>query len=257
MEKELGILVIHGMGSQKEGFADKMIDRVNRRVAKKFGLNTDKIAWNPVFWANITEENQVGYLDRISSHNLRSFGIRNFIVKALGDAVAYQKTDSSDNHTYEDINLVMKEAMASIFQQLGEDPNKPLMILAHSLGGVIMSNYIWDTRGDNNITGFHNFETLKTIVTFGCNLPLFSFAYDEPKAIEVPGSQWFNYYDKHDILGYPLKPISESYEQAITEEEEINSGGLFTSWNPLSHSSYWTDKDFVKRVSGHINQILQ
>jgi hypothetical protein len=50
-------------------------------------------------------------------------------------------------------------------------------------------------------------------------------------------------YAGDDVLGYPLKPLSPSYTQTVTADLHINAGGLFTSWNPISHTEYWTNND--------------
>ena len=69
-------------------------------------------------------------------------------------------------------------------------------------------------------------------------------------------AKWLNYYDPDDILGYPLKSINEPYDNTVSEDIPINVGGLFSSWNPLSHIEYWTDDDFTKPVSKFIKTFL-
>ena len=65
-----------------------------------------------------------------------------------------------------------------------------------------------------------------------------------------------NFFDADDVLGYPLKPLSPSYGNAVSEDIEINVGGLFTSWNPISHTEYWTDNDFTEPVARLIGDIV-
>ncbi|MDX1748381.1 MAG: hypothetical protein R3324_20790, partial [Halobacteriales archaeon] len=69
-------------------------------------------------------------------------------------------------------------------------------------------------------------------------------------------ASWHNYYDRHDILGYPLKPISPQYANAVTEDHEINVGGLIQSVTPLSHVEYWTDNTFVKEAAHIVSRFL-
>ncbi len=166
--------------------------------------------------------------------------------------------------------------------------DKPLVVIAHSLGAQIISNYIWDRQAEANATrrkrgmnryGRTDFERMKTlagIVTFGCNIPLFSLAYDKIVSIEFPpkalvqhfpnktaaaklrkAAQWLNFYDPDDVLGYPLQPLSESYAKTVSEDKPINAGGMFSSWNPLSHSEYWTDNDFTKPVATMLSNLLR
>ena len=70
-------------------------------------------------------------------------------------------------------------------------------------------------------------------------------------------SRWRNYYDPDDILAYPLKPLSPAYAKAVHEDVPINVGGVFTSWNPASHSQYWTDNSFTKPAATAIADVLK
>lgn len=109
-------------------------------------------------------------------------------------------------------------------------------------------------------------------VTFGCNIPIFTFAYPADKVFPVafPGTDlpaskrlktwWYNFYDRDDVLGYPLAQTSPAY-QALSDAKglrdvSINAGSPFTSWNPLSHNAYWKDDDFYEPVSRLIKAFL-
>ena len=91
-------------------------------------------------------------------------------------------------------------------------------------------------------------------------------AYDEVIPIKFPPAglsqalknkaKWLNYFDPDDVLGYPLKSINPAYDNTVSEDISINVGGLFSSWNPLSHNEYWTDNDFTKPVSQFIKTFL-
>ena len=72
--------------------------------------------------------------------------------------------------------------------------------------------------------------------------------------------EWINFYDLDDVIGYPIRPLNDAYKQSVTKDVPINAGGLLSSWNPLSHNSYWTDNDVTKpiartlaRVWRHVN----
>ena len=56
------------------------------------------------------------------------------------------------------------------------------------------------------------------------------------------------------MLGWPLKAFYESNDNLTEhqretiekiEDYEIYVGSIFTAWNPISHSEYWTDKNFI------------
>ncbi len=268
MSKELAILAIHGMGSQSSGFADEMITEINQRVSN-LGKDPDEIAWGSVYWANILEPRQLKYLRNAKrSGNLDFLSLRKFVLTALGDACAYQQVNGTQNTTYEQIHKRVSDEIERLYTIDLDAAPKPLIIFAHSLGGHIMSNYIWDMQQSSN-TGVSDFESMKHLagfVTFGCNIPLFTFAYSNVLPIAFPGSRvsdkvkrkakWLNYYDPDDVLGYPLKPINAAYRGVVNKDIPINVGGVFSSWNPMSHSKYWTDNDFTKPASKFIANFL-
>jgi hypothetical protein len=191
--------------------------------------------------------------------------LRKFVITVLGDASAYQKTDQGENRTYEKIHSLIAQKVSEVVSDPGNavSGNTPVVLLAHSLGGHIMSNYIWD-RQKAPVTSQSDLENLKTlsgIITFGCNIPLFTFVYTPIVPIEFPPkslspelrelAKWLNYYDSDDILSYPLKCINAAYDRIVDEDIAINVGSIFSSWNPASHSEYWTDKDFINPVADY------
>ena len=112
-------------------------------------------------------------------------------------------------------------------------PEVPLVVIAHSLGCHMISNYIWDVRDSKDAKAppnpFEGFQTLAGIVMFGCNIPLFTLAYVNLQPIQFPtknlkayfpkttpakdideAAKWLNLYDPDDVLGYPLRPLSDA-----------------------------------------------
>ena len=111
------------------------------------------------------------------------------------------------------IRLIHERVRATLAELRADtDDDTPLVVLAHSFGGQIMSNYIWDLQVGHETapTAFERMETLCGLVTFGSNIPLFLFAYEPENIhpISYPGTKlpnrmrvmpwWFNYYDKDD-----------------------------------------------------------
>lgn len=289
MDKELGVAVIHGMGTQSLDFAQEMIVEINDRIDGQ-SRESDKIAWKPIFWADLLEQRELQYFRDAQRHSKMNYlALREFIVQAIGDAAAYQRVIGVSN-VYERIHTRVREQIHSLYVNDLKRQDRPLIVLAHSLGGHIMSNYIWDvqrapTRSPTadadcpptenpaeqpnplqDASPFERMETLAGIITFGCNIPLFTFAYDTVEPIEFPPNslpdelkekaKWLNFYDADDVLGYPLKPISPEYDEVVAEDNEINAGGVLSSLTPLSHSKYWTDNDFTRPAAQFIGQFL-
>ena len=245
----------------------------------KAGFNPDQIAWKSIFWADVQQKAQACYLNKVEppdSYPSWQFWrtwrrpVREFVVKSLSDAAAYRKVESESETTYEKIHEKVRAAIEELYKGDLNSTSVPLVVLAHSLGGHIMSNYIWNAQKDKGpagLTDFEKFESLSGIVTFGCNIPLFTFAHSKVEPITFPrdsmsesekkGERWLNFYDPDDILGYPLKPINDAYCDVVNKDIKINVGGLLANWNPASHGKYWKDRNFIEPVSKFLIPFLQ
>ncbi len=270
MAPEIGILVIHGIGNQDETFANGLINKVNG-LLKKIGVDSGAVAWEPAYWANLLNKKEDDLLKNLSKDNpLRWTCIRRFVINVLADAVAYQRDQEEPQDMYRLIHAKIRGSLGNLRTKLGGE-DKPLIVIAHSLGSVIASNFIWDEqhmeeKGRTSLGAhpFERMETLASLVTFGSNIPLFTLALpDGPTPIKFPpnglhdnlkaNAKWLNFYDPDDVLGYPLKPI---YGEVVAEDIAINAGSWLTSWNPISHIEYWTDDDFTNRVAKLIRDVV-
>lgn len=276
--------MIHGIGSQGEERpprSDALVfsEELRARIASEVGptLFDTAVAWREIFWSDVLQERQNRYLRSIKRRT-RHGAMRSFLLCNFADASAYRLTGDRNDTTYTDIHARVEETIRDLEGDVEE--GAPLVVLAHSLGGHIMSNYIYDLQkaeayGAEAVlapTPFQQLKTMAGFVTFGCNIPLFTFAYRRDKIypIRYPGTDipeegrispwWLNFYDKDDILGYSLKYISPNYQKLVADkalrEIAINAGGLLAFWNPLSHNGYWRDDDFYKPVAWFLKKFL-
>jgi hypothetical protein len=271
MPFKLAVTVTHGMGAQTNDFADAMIDEVKGRLAK-LKVKPADVLWQSVFWADVLQPRQDKLWHDLSrDHDLDYVKIRRFVLSALADAVAYQRVPGPQQDVYEEVHACVRKHLQELRAKAGGQ-DLPVIVMAHSLGCAVMTDYIWDRQketqaGNPSGTPTEQLDLLAGVITFGCNLPVFSLAYDPVMAIAFPPptlpaalkpvAKWFNYFDPDDVLGYPLKPLSPSYTAAVTEDRAINAGGIFSSWNPLAHSGYWTDNDFTGPVAAQIAAVLK
>ena len=278
---KLALLVIHGMGDQGPDFADEMIEEIDERIGDA-GQDPDDVEWHTIHWANV-----VGPAQRAMLRRLRNFSkpvdmglLRKFVIHNFGDAAAYQPV-SGANPVYMEVRAVVHRVISEVEDKHGNQV--PVVILAHSLGAHIMSTYIWDRRtwdpaikgGDDPFgdSQFQKLHSLSEIITFGCNIPIFTLAYQDLKMWKFPHpalpnsfdgkpvptiGQWNNYYDRDDVLGYPMGILNGEYRNINIIDHEINVGfPIFQSPTPLSHTAYWTDNDFTVPATNRIMEVLK
>ncbi len=270
MAADIGVLVVHGMGTQSPGFATGFIADVSDRLVD-MKIDATRVAWSSGYWADILAEGQQDVWQRSRSAGRMDYqDLRRFVLDALGDAVAYRRTDVRDQAgtPYGRVHARILSELEELRTKVGGD--RPLVVVAHSLGSVIMSDYIWNAQRNNEwAEGKNDFvcmRTLSGLITFGSTLPLFSLALPEIEAIRFPPTTlpdplravaaWNNYYDRDDVLGWPLKKLSPSYRAAVTADHEISVGSWKTSWNPGSHGEYWEDRDFLDPVARQLAAVL-
>lgn len=270
MNKKIGVLFVHGMGSTFDDFAHDTIAELRNRISGK-GFNREDIAWESVYWAPVLaqRENQL-WVDLAAENDLNWAKLRKFFINGFGNAAAYHMVRDRRNDVYGRVHGVIHERVRELRGKLGGQ-DKPLIVVAHSLGSVIMSDYIWDRQkgrdsGRFGATSFERMETLAGLVTLGSSIPLFTLAHDPVASIEFPPpelqpnlkkrARWLNFYDSDDVLGWPLKHLSTSYADAVSEDIEVSVGNILTAWNPANHAGYWADDSVMKPVAHLIGTVL-
>lgn len=280
---KIGILVIHGMGSQKLGFGNGLEEEVSDRL----GGDADSFVWRQIHWADALKEREKE-LWRCMQTAVEPDGTvisldwrraREFVVHNFGDAIAYQRDVPKGSDAYKMVHTIVSSNVKEIGKDL-PDAKAPIVVIAHSLGAQIMSDYIWDRQHPQKDTKDKRepIPNLVAMITFGCNIPLFSLGFPLAKPINLPGSgikkpglksaaKWLNFLDRDDVLGWPLKPLykknlaklnkSQKRTVANIEDYEINVGSLGLSWNPGAHAKYWTDNDFTRPVAVYLRGLLR
>lgn len=265
MDKELAIITLHGMGDYKPNY----FHGLKKKLMKSFGDDWSKIAFVPIQYQPILQNNQNDIWKRMNEFPLDGAILRRFLLYGFSDAGSLEYSARSNiSDQYIQVQSEVIRALDEAFVKLGSQ-NKPVLIIAQSLGCQVISNYIWDAKNNTGIfngfepTGNDNkkeFRRLKScihLITTGCNIPIFVGGLNPIEAIEKPSDEftWDNYFDKDDVLGWPLSPLSDSYSELVTDHC-INAGGIFSSWNPWSHGKYWTDKDVTKPLVKKVRSYL-
>jgi len=284
MPQKIAVAIVHGVGKQEPDFAEGMIEKLIARFAKETGqTNTqagDALAFQPVYWAPALQKRQEVLWERLRKGGPLDFvSLRRFMVDFAADAIAYQPLPE-ERSIYDDIHFIFAEALHKLAGDAGE--KAPLCVIAHSLGTIVASNYLYDLEKEGakskpDLIGksvWNHIEdiplecgdTFTHFYTMGSPIALWSLRYKNPdfgRPINVPSprlkkhypglaGEWVNFYDEDDVIGYPLRTLNELYKKAVTTDKPINAGSWLSSWSPLSHNGYWTDKDVINPIASSL-----
>lgn len=270
MKKKIATAIIHGIGRQTDDFAKEMEGKLKDQFAKrlkKLNLSipdpASQLVIKPICWAEIFEEPESKLWEKFQGRDLDYIFLREAMIHVFADAIAYQKSPTKKNF-YKKIHDKIDGKLKELAFETG-DGESPLCVIAHSLGTVIASDHFYDLQlGKRANEPLENplmkGETLTLFFTMGSPISLWSISYDDfDSPIEVPArrikerypnlGKWINFYDRDDIIAYPLEPL---YGSEVVEDRQVNAGGLLTGWNPLSHGSYWTDNDVIKPITDEL-----
>lgn len=272
MSRRLGLLLIRGSGESGFQRQKRFMERLEKDLARR---NIDKhlIEHENVDWYEPLQHAQESILERMEEKGvkLKSLLTRNLIITNIGDLINYGGKPNLPSSSYNETHKLVHQSIVDLKNKLID--NAPLIIIASSMGTEIINNYIWDRQNaaDPDPLGnspFERFETLVGLFTFGSNLPIFASSHniDDLVPITFPSPNlesgllskavWENYYDKNDSMGYPIKAINTHYSKANVVDIQINTGGIFTSWNLLSHFGYWNSKKLVTRIGHYIQEVI-
>jgi hypothetical protein len=276
MTRKIAVAIVHGIGRPEPEFADGIMARLAERFRAATGA--DGLVLKPVFWAPVLQDAENELWKRLGRGGPMDFvKLRRFMVDFAADAIAYQP-QPGEKDIYEAVHKVVAGALRALAGEAGADA--PLCFIAHSLGSVIASNYIYDLQthpkrkiipvsvrkamGDSPL---ERGETLAGFYTLGSPIALWSLRYaDFGRPVQVPspslnklypkaGGEWVNFYDQDDVIGYPLKSVNKAYGAAVKEDRAVNVGGLLSSWNPTSHTEYWADRDVIHPIADSLARL--
>ena len=281
---EVALITVHGMGETPPTYGDGLMERVRGQL----GAVADEVVMRSVYYQKILQDNQYTVWDRTRQGSaVRYADLRKFVLFGFGDAAGLENRKEIPGSVYE---LAQGEIARTLLSAHAIRPGMPVVFLAQSLGGQVLSSYIYDAQKaaagrpvgagiwrnidawaagalGRSLTAsektFLAAGTCAALVTTGCNIPVFVAAHKEMHIIPIapPTSlfKWINFYDPDDILGWPLQPLSAGY-RALVEDRAINAGGgvanlLLRSWNPLAHNTYWDDGAVITAIAAMLRRL--
>ena len=273
MAVKLAVVMIHGMGETLPGYSADLRSRLTKGVPK---AKQSALAFGEIYYQDILQANQQAVFDRMRPQ-INWMRLRKFLLFGFSDAASLAFQPDIAGSAYFLAQQAIQQKLGEVYAQAGAQPDLPVLLIAQSLGGHVISNYIWDAQqpapqvgvwkpplppvSDPKLDDFQRLRSLVRLCTTGCNIPLFVAGHQPivPIAKPTPAFQWLNFFDEDDVLGWPLRPLSAGYD-ALVEDIDVNAGagvlGVLTSMTPLSHEQYWQDGDVVDRLVNEIKLLV-
>ena len=294
MPKKVIVCMVHGMGDISSLEFDGQVADFKSRVEKLMSpdLHT-QVHYCPIFFQDIFQRQQNKVFQKMlaaGKFDCKWRWLRKFLLYGFSDAAGYESRSYVAASEYERVQERIRDAIDTACELVGDD-GADIVMIAQSLGGQLLSNYIWDAqqakgriragiwrsdyRGNGSVSAqreaARRLKTLRYFLTTGCNIPIFIAGKSKIQAIKPDAEgyhfEWHNYYDKDDVLGWPLRPlgafydahsldVDASYREAVVDHR-INVGNILISWTPLSHRYYWSDNAFIKPTAAMIEGLLK
>jgi len=286
--KKIGVLMIHGIGKIGKNYARGFTGSLKRMI----GEDEKDIAFGSIYYQNTQQANEERIWKRYETHKLDWREARKFLLFGIADATGLEQSKHDFDGNYVLAQLEIARELQKIRNKI--EPDAPIVIIADSLGGHVLSCYLWDAQAYNPKTrrGFNGFwqrpqqhfkdiigheptaediswlqgNNIQKIITTGCNIPIFvaSQAEDAIVPISPPREdfEWLNFFDRDDVLGWPLQPLSVAYDKIVTDIPVKLRGStlrsrLYFSWNPLVHTLYWQDPVLKQKIVTEIQITLK
>ena len=282
--KKVALITLHGMGITAPGY----VDELSQDLAHRLGPAFDALHIGAVYYKGLLLANEQRVWNSLG-RQVRWDGLRQFLLYGFADAAGLESAKMLHGSVYTMAQARFARALFLARQAMGHDG--PVVVLAQSLGGHVMSCYFWDAQGElhgnkANVgiwqdiqqfrpeisgaqpltdadIGFLRGSSISQVLTTGCNIPIFVAAHAAQEILPMqPNTHftWRNYYDKDDVLGWPLAELSEQYRAAVTDVTVNAGGGLFgwiaRSWNPLSHLQYWRDDEVLDPLTDTLRGLI-
>ena len=260
-EPEIGVLTLHGVGSQRRG---SDFDAKLREILQDKAGERTRIVVRTVYYHGESRDRQSDLwkeFDRLEDKFPKALDqkiARRLMLVTIGDALAYSNNPDDENSFYRRAHIEVRRALDNLEGELGG--SAPVAVVAHSLGCKVMFDYLCDVQtargiwaGKTRPNEFQKLANLRLLITTGCNLPFFESAVSvtEQRFFRFHKDfHWVNFYDRDDLLGWPLRPLGGRFGEIVRDEERNRIGSVVTS-----HFKYWRDDQLNKEIADRILQL--
>ena len=276
---DLVILAAPGMGAVDEGFAEPLFQ------ALKSGLGDDwsRIHTDTILCQGHLQPNLERVFEAMQKRDMDYLRARKFMLYGLAEASAQLSDIQQRGGNYDKTQQAIYQTFERAAKATAD--TAPVLLLSHSIGCSILSNYLWDAQRptinhgiwrDGGPKGVHKGsakdlflrgKTLAHWYTLGASNPLWTagMARDQIQAVTSDtrgyNFRWKNFYHPDDLFGWPLKPLSPSYNQAVYRDYETRplADWSAASWGPqlVAHDGYWQNELVQKSLLEDVKELLK
>ena len=140
MNKKLGLLTIHGMGETKTTYYAGLKESIEKRLGWKIW---EDIHLEPIYYQHPMQEHEYRVWRDMPREEFEWKRLRQFMLFAFADASTLEHKPDKPGSIYRKVQTNIFESLKKTREALGNE-NKEIILVAQSLGGQVISNYIWD-----------------------------------------------------------------------------------------------------------------
>ncbi len=281
MSDNVAVVTVHGMGDVEANYADKIENELKNSLQNDW----DRIHFENIYYADVFQKFQNTLFDRYKKNDdIDWLRLRKFLMCGFSDAAGFERNSSQEGSPYEQVQNKILDSLDNVYSAVGGDVK--IVLIAHSLGCHVISNFIWDAQSidpkqgawryggfedspsGSELDSVRKLKPLKYLYFTGCNIPIFVAGIPQSKIKAIASTskgysfKWKNYFDPDDPLGWPLKNLNtkserQSYKYEVNEDNAINAGWFIRGWNPLSHTAYWSDNSVLEPLVEDIESLLK
>ncbi|WGL18350.1 hypothetical protein PVT68_08650 [Microbulbifer bruguierae] len=276
---DLVILAAPGMGAVDEDFAAPLF----RALEQALGDDWSRVHADTILCQGHLQPNIERVFDAMQKRDMDYLRARKFMLYGLAEASAQLADIDQRGGNYDKTQQAIYQTLERAAKATSD--TTPIILLSHSIGCSILSNYLWDAQRptvshgiwrDGGPKGVHKGsakdlflrgKTLAHWYTLGASNPLWSagMARDQIQAVTSDtrgyNFRWKNFYHPDDLFGWPLKPLSPSYNQAVYRDFETRplADWSAASWGPqlVSHDGYWQNELVQKSLVDDVKDVLK
>lgn len=265
---KLAIVLVHGIGNTRNDWANKIIPAIERRLKSKLNkilgaqaptAMDDVAVISYVYWEGVFNDRQNKLkvaLDGFPKPVKAGGPWWDRLLKWIWRICKRFQNEVISNYICDIVGYLHKDAQKAVYSKvsavlqgcasrLGTAQTKiPLTFIAHSLGTVITSDYIYEQNDSgSDLSGPKIMKErfiLDNLFTVGSPISLFSLRFGGPEMFTSPVSvesttgRWVNIFDEDDPVGMPLKVLNDAYNKVIHKDVLVNSGIY-----GISHTKYF------------------